>query len=723
MSLRRFLLVAREEISYNLKRPSFWIMLLLVGLLIWGFSTGGVRVAVTSGDSSVGGKKAFLTSEFAIAQIVTIMSFLLFSFFAAIAAGLAVIRDLEWKAGEILHATPLTPGEYVWGKFTGVVAAFAIALVITLGLLIFFFQLLPNSEMLDTRGPFSLGNYVFPLLMLSLPIVLFACGTAFGIGTGTRRPILVFMLPIILLLVCGFFLWTWTPAWLDPRIDRLLMLIDPSGFRWLNQTWLKVDRGVDFYNRQPVVWDMGFVLSRIGIVLVGLVSTGLSARRFRRTLRSSGKVTVGAAKPGPPPTDELVVVATVPTLAALGMTARAPTFWQGLKRVAGAELKELRSSPGLYLFVPIIVQQTLAGALLAIGAFDTPLLLTPGTLAVRAMNSLSVMVTLLIVFYAVESLERERSTGFGQIHDALPVGAGSILAGKAVALGVVTLTAIGAVFLGSAIALLIQGRVGVDLRPFFIVWGLLLLPGMAMWTCFVFAAYAIAKNRYTTYAIALAAFGATVYLAITNKLNWIGDWPLWGTLRWSDMSVFEFDRTALVLNRLFVLSLAVVFLRFAVRHFPRRARDPIGLMNSLRPGPLFRSFVRSIPWLLVPVVLAGMLWHQISIGPGGPRAKKIGKDYWKKNVATWVGAPLPALADAQLDVTIEPARRAWQVKGEYLLINKQTVPLPQIPLTVGLWDEMTWTMNGAPAKPDTGSHLYVFTPSKPLAPGDSLRIS
>src|SRR6185295_7484187 len=99
----------------------------------------------------------------------------------------------------------------------------------------------------------------------------------------------------------------------------------------------------------------------------------------------------------------------------------------------------------------------------------------------------------------------------------------------------------------------------------------------------------------------------------------------------------------------------------------------------------------------------------------GPRGKKIGKDYWKKNVATWVGAPLPALADAQMDVAIEPARRAWRVKGEYLLVNKQTVPLPQIPLTVGLWDDMTWKMNGAPAKPDTGSHLYVFTPSKPLA--------
>ena len=220
MSLRRFLLVAKSEFTYNLKRPSFWIMLLLSGLIIWGLSGGHVRVAMSSGDSSVGGKKAWLTSEFAMAQIVTIVSFIFFSFFIAVAAGLAVIRDLEWKTGELLHATPLTAGEYIWGKFTGVLGAYLAGLLLTTGLMILFFQLVPNVDMLETRGPFQLRNYAVPMLMMGLPIVLFSCGTAFGIGTRTRRPILVFMLPIILLVVCGFFLWSWTPAWLDPRIDR-----------------------------------------------------------------------------------------------------------------------------------------------------------------------------------------------------------------------------------------------------------------------------------------------------------------------------------------------------------------------------------------------------------------------------------------------------------------------------------------------------------------------
>ena len=721
MSVRRFLLVARSELVYNLKRPSFWIMLGLAGLILWGLSNGNVRVAMSSGDSSVGGKKAFLTSEFAQAQIVTIVSFSLFSFFVAIAAGLAVIRDAEWRAGELLHATPLRAGEYVWGKFSGVLGAYLTAMLLMLGLMILLFQLLPNSDMLETRGPFQLRNYVVPLAMMGLPIVVFTAGTAFGIGTRTRRPILVFMLPVLLMAVCGFFLWSWTPAWLDPRIDRVLMLVDPSGFRWLAQTWLKVDRGVDFYNTQPVSWDAGFVLSRMAIVLIGLASTALSARHFGRTLRSSGKVTkrarVAEERPEPAPAAERQ-----PGLAALAMASRAPGFWRGFRMIARAELKELRSSPGLYLFVPLIIWQSLANAMLAVGAFDTPLLATPGSLAVSAMGFLITLLTLLMVFYAVESLERERATGFGAINDALPVGAGSILAGKAAALAVVVLTVLAGVLLASLLALLVQGRVALSLTPFLLVWGLLLLPGILMWTCFIFAVYAVARNRYTTYGVTLGVFALTVYLGIAGKLNWIGNWPLWGVLDWSDISVLELDRGALILNRLLVLSVAVALLRFAVTHFPRRAGDAIGIIHGLRPVALRRAAWRAAPWLVAPAVLAGLLWHQISLGPGGPRARKVMKDYWKKNLATWTDARLPAITDAVVDLVIEPARRAWAVTGEYLLVNKEDVPLAKVPLTVGFWDDMAWELDGTAAQPDTASHLYVFTPRTPLAPGDSLRI-
>ena len=91
-----------------------------------------------------------------------------------------------------------------------------------------------------------------PTLLFGTPQILLFGGVAFFLGTWTRRPIIVFAFPMASLLVTLTFLTTWSPDWLSPDVNRLLMLIDPSGFRWLDETYLAVDRGVEFYNTQPL---------------------------------------------------------------------------------------------------------------------------------------------------------------------------------------------------------------------------------------------------------------------------------------------------------------------------------------------------------------------------------------------------------------------------------------------------------------------------------------
>src|SRR5206468_7073764 len=126
----------------------------------------------------------------------------------------------------------------------------------------------------------------------------------------------------------------------------------------------------------------------------------------------------------------------------------------GMVSVAGAELKELLRQKGLIIFIPIILIQGLGQALLAVGAFDTPVLLTPGTTAVAIANQLSTFVCLLLLFYTVESLERERSTGFSQILYATPPRTAALLSGKALANSVVGAVVLLACMAASAIAVL-----------------------------------------------------------------------------------------------------------------------------------------------------------------------------------------------------------------------------------------------------------------------------
>jgi hypothetical protein len=84
------------------------------------------------------------------------------------------------------------------------------------------------------------------------------------------------------------------------------------------------------------------------------------------------------------------------------MSSRPPSLLRGALAVARSELRELRFQPGLYLFVPLILLQTLGDVLSRVGAFDTPLLLTPGALATGIMPYMTSLVLLLLLFYATE---------------------------------------------------------------------------------------------------------------------------------------------------------------------------------------------------------------------------------------------------------------------------------------------------------------------------------
>ena len=280
-------------------------------------------------------------------------------------------------------------------------------------------------------------NYLRPLLFFTLPTLVFLAGTAFFVGEWMRRPILVFVLPVILFMACGFFLWQWEPTWLDPRIDRILMMLDPAGFRWLSHTWLKVDRGVEFYNRGTITFDTPFLLSRLALVIIGVGCVWLSQLHFARALRGSSRMTPrlwNRLWRRRQPVVAIPGITDLPRpLASLAMRSSPLGLIRGILHVARIELRELRSQPGLYIFVPLIILETIGTNMIGVGAFQTPILLTSGTIAVGSMNTLTLLVCLLLLFYTVESLLREQHTRLGSIHYSAPIRSAAILFGKCLA--------------------------------------------------------------------------------------------------------------------------------------------------------------------------------------------------------------------------------------------------------------------------------------------------
>ena len=710
------------DLAYHARRPLFIVWVLILGLTAWGMSSGAMRIQ--SGDATVGGTKAFVTSEFAVAQQLALVTLLFYGFFVAVAAGMTVIQDEQWRVGEVIHATRLRPGEYIWSKFAAVLAGCALVLVLHMASMLFFNHLLPNSDAHEIRGSFAVLNYLRPTLVFAMPLIVFLAGISFWIGELTRRPVVVFVLPVAVLLFVGFFLWEWSPNWLDPRVNQALMWIDPSGFRWLNETWLKIDRGVTFYNTEAIPLDRGFVISRVVFVGLGFLAVALGQLHFAATLRGATSRLTAQLASLQPPVETIVVKPEPIPLLSLGMTSASPGVFAGAWQVARVELTELRSSPGLYLFVPLILVETVGTSLVAVGFLDTPLLVTPGTFAIRTMGILATCLCLLLLFYTVEALERERATRLAAIAYATPIRTGSLFLGKAVALVAVAMTITLTVAVAGVITLLIQGKVGLEVRPFFLIWGLLLAPTVLVWTALVMALHTITQNRYTTYALGLAVICFTGYRLLTNQINWVGNWPLWDAVSWSDISVLELDRRAMVLSRLLAVGTAVFLVVLTLALFRRREWDSSRVVNRLSPLALLRRSLRLAPWLALPLFVGIWLALEVSWGHGGGIAKKQEKDYWRKNIATYRDARVPDLKHVELELDLFPERSRYHAQGTFDLVNPSDQPLDEVLLTAGPhWEKLSWTMEGQPFTPKNNAGLYIFSPPKgSLARGERVRI-
>jgi ABC-2 type transport system permease protein len=720
-SLRRLGLVAGLDLRESLRRPLF---LLFAALLVWnGWLMSQGNWIYRSNSTSLGGQKAWVDSEFQIAYVFALISYMIVAFFVAVAAGMPLIRDAEHNVGDLLRSTPLRPGEYVWGKFLAAALACLLAVAVLPVSTGIFSHFLPDPGRPDMYGPFTLLNYARPFLLFLVPGVLFAAGVAFALGSFTARPILVFLFPVGAFLLCQNMFWRWLSPDIDPTLDAFLRAIDPSGFRWLRQTWLTVDRGLEVYNTQPVGYDAPFLLSRLGFVLAGLLLVDLARRR----VAGSPHRLVRRRRAAAPAMAQDLPAKILPALSTLGMAVRRPGLLAGVRSVARFELAELRAQPGLYIFVPAILLFLHLLYRENYGYFFSSILLTPGTAAMSGMSYLTVALGLLFLFYTVESLERERTTGIAPVFYATPVPTGAVVAGKVIAsLVVLGISLVGA-FLMAAVTIAGQGQVAVEIAPFLKVWGFLLTPTMIVWIAFVAAVLALTRSRSATYGVSLVVLVVTVFLFLRGHMSWVGNWVLLGATvsgtatPWTDMGGFDIDRTAIVLNRLFVLALAALFGWTAGRFLHRRDRDR--LHPVLRPAERRRTIWTAAALALPSLILGFTLYAQVNRGFQSEAVEEKRKEYWRKNLATWPSQPLPYITRVEMDLAFEPAERSFTASGFYDLQNQKDKPLHWFPVTGGTaWEGLSWTLNGRAWTPEDRSLLYVFHLPEPLAPGASLRL-
>ena len=266
--ISRALTVARYDIRYPQSRSLLVVWALMTLFLAWAMSIGAVQIQ--SGSSGVGGIKAHVTSEFAQALQSAIVAIMIDGFFFAVLAGMAVPKDFEARVLDIERSSGLSPRSYVIGKFLAAAFWLCVMLAIQVAGRIFFNHVVPNASMDESRGPLVLMNYIRPMLLMAAPGLLFNGAVAFFLGARTKNAVIVFLSPVALMIAYSFLFSETLLNQIPLNVREVIRLCEPTGTEWLNQTYLRDDRGAAYYNSTPIGYETQFLAARAILVLLGL---------------------------------------------------------------------------------------------------------------------------------------------------------------------------------------------------------------------------------------------------------------------------------------------------------------------------------------------------------------------------------------------------------------------------------------------------------------------
>lgn len=724
-ALRHTVSLIRLELFHSGSRSLLIVWALTTVFIGWAMSIGAIQIQ--SGSSGVGGIKSHVTSEFAQALQSAVIGIMIDGFFFAVLAGMSVPKDHESRVLDIEKSCGLSERSYVTGKFLSAAIWLMIMMALQVISRIVFNHVIPNADMDDSRGTFHLTNYIRPMLLIILPGLLFNGSISFYLGAKTRNSVMVFLSPVFLLMAYSFLFSETLLQNLPVKAREVVRLTDPSGTEWLNQTYLREDRGANYYNLTPIQYHYDYLISRSLFLLATLVFVFRSAKgsmtETSRTV-SFGSRIFRPRKSAKNFVESDINQSAILTLSDLEMKVRRPSWSRQVLVFASLELKSLMKGPGIWLFGILIALIATVVAALRPGPLGTAFLVTSGNFVSMTFPLVSLSTCMLTLFFGSDAMLRERSSQLESLVFASPVNTSAWLTGKTLACSVVGLLVVISSFIGLCVVMAWQGKVWPEFWPLFCVWGCLLPPTFLFWSSLIALFRAVTSSRSMILALGFLIFGLTILANLRGYINWANNWLLIGpNVIWSDISQFESQRKALVTNRITMISGSIFLLILASIILNRVESD---LVQSKSRNSLKNRFIRYYPAIIavIPFLsLSSLLYFEIRRGPEGSVIQKRNRDYWKRNVNTFFEFKSPAIDETKIDIRIKPESRSFQLRGSYLIRNSRDLEITEFPVTLGRHiRNAVWKLNDQPFIPEDRSGLTIIR--KPdrtgINPGESL---
>jgi ABC-2 type transport system permease protein len=562
-----FAAIFRAEVLLNSKRVAPYAMAILFGanaLLWWGWGPATGRGWATN-------------SEFFISGVLPVYSFMTLPLFTALIMADPVIRDFRTGIYPLIFSKPVSRAEYLLGKFFGnffVLVCCQAAFVFTLFVLQAFRK--PGMIVQDVR--------VFPYLKHFLVFVaishLVLAAFYFTVGTLTRSAKIVYGLGV------SFYplYITYQTVLLKSLPSRWRIALDPLLMNWGKGHANAYTASAQWLNQLVIAYDSDLIVNRAFMLLIAALCLATVYFRFATTERSLkaekfSLLNLSAGSQGfyydPPsieptlgdryekPSHEKVLLPEVTTA-----TDGLRTNLNKLIAALVVEFRLLLSERSLVVIMPLAVfLSTLEVAFWNV----TP---EPSFSAAYAGNTAKSLLLFLLginTFYTGEAMHRDRDLRMEPLLWSQAAPNYVLLLSKLLATLVLTITLI---LIVALITLTLQGvkhNGPIELVAYLRVYGLILIPNAIFLAGTALALSVLLRDRYLTYAAAIGTCVGLFYLYTRGHNHWLYNPLLFQLWDYPDL-VGGRNYSRILWHRIYILSLASLFLRLAHLCYPRNSK-------------------------------------------------------------------------------------------------------------------------------------------------------
>jgi ABC-2 type transport system permease protein len=668
------------ELRYRLKRPATWIYFLIFFLFAF--------ISISSG-STPASEKVFHNAPWTVSTLNITFSMVMMLVCSAI-MGVPLYRDIEHSTRQYLFSYPITKAGYFWGRFLG--SFFYVALIGTslawgawagakVGPL---FDWVPAERI----GNFGLGNYFHSYFTVALGNLFLASTIFFSLVALTRNVKVIYTASITL------FIAYLLSSFLVNDIEKhtLVKILDPfalNTFQLITRYWTPVER-----NTLQLDLSGELLLNRVLWVGIGLLIIGVTYARFnfqkfllpekvKKPKQSANEPIFNAAK-------------TLPKVTLDFDKGHAWHIFRNLTKIEFLSIIRDNYFKAILLggVTFLAIDYWIGNTLYSVSDLPTTILLMD-----YKNYNYSLFIFIILLFYAGESIHREKTTRFNIINDALPVSNRTFILSKLAGLtGIAIMLATIPIVLGIIIQIL-KGYFNFELPIYLTEMYLLTLPGYIQMILLSFSVHMIMNNKFAGHGVGLIIWITLFMLRNFAEMNYnllfyfyVPDY------RWSDMNgighfikpQFWFNLNWLFLGALLFLLASLFYQRGITGGFKEKWR--VAMQRFGAKQKIWASLL-TIGWLGCSV----FIYQNVSVINRYTTTTegRIRSANYEKTLKKYEKIPQPKVTDLFIESDIFPEERMVKVRATIKVKNKTNLPIDTLHLSGAQNLNYTMLYNGA----------------------------